>query len=803
MDGTMNHSIKEWFIRQSLSNSKRTIRIVVLLSLILTTGLSGNILFVFKGLGEWLLLEETASQIFTSTYDHFAEKLPHFVFDEDMMKLLPQTTEERITWENVRREFGRTDMAFIAFGNRGESVFDEKLLASLWDVSHSLEKLQEVDEVISISTMHRMNSDEGFLEINNLQSSRNLTADEARDVEQYLDKHSSMKKRVVGRHNDYVNIMIRPKTDVGNNILRDKMVEIAGRFLGDYEIYYGGVPYLFGTLPTLILEDVLILMILGIGVLITILAVNFRSVTAVALVWGVVVIALVSMMGFMGWVVTLTGSEKFHFTMMNSTMPIILMTIAAADGVHILTKFFRELRKRKHVEDAIRVTMDRLLLPVFLTSLTTIAAFLSLIFAPIEQFTGYGITISLGIAWAWLLSSLFLPAMIVHRKWDLKSKAITHLSFIEKIVNVYGRNIIRYQKVILALGVGIVLIAAFGILFVEVEVDFTKFYKPGSEIRDSIDFMNQEMTGVMDIDIRVEGNLKSPDTLSKMQAIQEFVDSHPNVYSTFSIVDIIKQMHRTVMDDDPEFETIPESREKVNNLFTLYSMSGDLDDFNSLIDYEYNTGLMTALMGQITTTMIVEFVRDTEEMIQSIAGNEIKTTITGILVIMRELVYLVIRSAFTSIVVSILMIFLISWIFFKKGLWALLSIMPLVSAVILNFGMMGLFGVDLSHITAILSAIIIGVGVDFPLHYIAQYRNISKSGIPSDSLTREVVEDVGYPIILDAVSNMGFGALLFSVFVPIQYIGGLLIFAMVSTSVGTLTTLAVIAELMKKKLTAN
>ena len=168
MDGTMNHSIKEWFIRQSLSNSKRTIRIVVLLSLILTTGLSGNILFVFKGLGEWLLLEETASQIFTSTYDHFAEKLPHFVFDEDMMKLLPQTTEERITWENVRREFGRTDMAFIAFGNRGESVFDEKLLASLWDVSHSLEKLQEVDEVISISTMHRMNSDEGFLEINNL-----------------------------------------------------------------------------------------------------------------------------------------------------------------------------------------------------------------------------------------------------------------------------------------------------------------------------------------------------------------------------------------------------------------------------------------------------------------------------------------------------------------------------------------------------------------------------------------------------------------------------------------------------------
>jgi predicted RND superfamily exporter protein len=62
------------------------------------------------------------------------------------------------------------------------------------------------------------------------------------------------------------------------------------------------------------------------------------------------------------------------------------------------------------------------------------------------------------------------------------------------------------------------------------------------------------------------------------------------------------------------------------------------------------------------------------------------------------------------------------------------------------------------------------------------------------------VDDVGYPIILDAASNMGFGALLFSAFVPIQYIGGLMVFAMISTSLGTLTVLSALAELLKKKL---
>ena len=112
---------------------------------------------------------------------------------------------------------------------------------------------------------------------------------------------------------------------------------------------------------------------------------------------------------------------------------------------------------------------------------------------------------------------------------------------------------------------------------------------------------------------------------------------------------------------------------------------------------------------------------------------------------------------------------------------------------------MGYFGIELSHITALLSSVIIGVGVDFAIHYISQYRRLSRTS-DIKKLSRNVVDDVGYPIILDAASNMGFGALLFSAFVPIQYIGGLMVFAMVSTSLGTLTVLAASTELMKNRL---
>ena len=163
MGVNMIFSVKEWFIRQSMENSKRTIRVMIFLSLILIMGLSGNLLLVIKPLGERALPEQIANRVFPSSYDRFAQKLPHVVFDEDVMKMLPQTTESRITWENVRDEFGSTDMGFIAFGLPGKSVYDEKLLASLWDVSRALEELPEVDEVMSISTADRMDSDEGFL----------------------------------------------------------------------------------------------------------------------------------------------------------------------------------------------------------------------------------------------------------------------------------------------------------------------------------------------------------------------------------------------------------------------------------------------------------------------------------------------------------------------------------------------------------------------------------------------------------------------------------------------------------------
>ena len=284
-----------------------------------------------------------------------------------------------------------------------------------------------------------------------------------------------------------------------------------------------------------------------------------------------------------------------------------------------------------------------------------------------------------------------------------------------------------------------------------------------------------------------------------MDSLQVFVEKNNKIAVTYSIADVVKQMHRTVMDDSLKYESIPKRREKVNNLFTMYSMSGDPDDFSAMIDYDYTVGLITALSTVMTTEEVFSFVVSVSNYITTYFNENLNINVTGMIVVIRDMVIMIIQSSSLSILFSLILIGIIASIFFKRILWGFLAVVPLTAAVILNFGLMGHFNVTLNHITAILSSIIIGVGVDFAIHFISQFRRLSQTA-HEDQLSLEVIKDVGYPIILDAGSNMGFGALLFSAFVPVQYIGGLMVFAMISTSMGTLTLLSSTAELLKHRL---
>ena len=720
----------------------------------------------------------------------------YIVIDDNMMAMLPETLESKISWDAVQDEFGSTEVVFIAFGNKDKSIYNSNAFSSLWDLTKALENLDQVEKVSCITNISRIDSEEGFMEISDLQPNRELTFDQINNIRNYLNKNPVIKKRAISQDEDYFNIMIQPYENTAQDITRNIVVSVGDSVLSDgYEIHYGGTAYITGSVPTMIRNDITLLLRIGLLVMVFVLLVNLRDLFAVSMVFAVIIQSLVVMAGFMGWMVFLTGTERFYFTIINSSMPIILLTIANSDGVHFVSKFFKEMRKKKDKRKSLESTMSALLLPIFLTSLTTITAFLSLSFAPIKQLMGYGICISVGIAHAFILSSTFLPAAISLKKWEITSKAITNPSIFEKLITYFGEKVSTNPKAILGSGILIASLSIIGLLFLKVDVNIASFFRQGTEFRNSIDFIDKEMTGTMDIRVRVEGSMKDPKILSEIENLQNMLETSEKITTSYSVADVVKQMHRVVMDDDPAFESIPKERGKVNNLFSMYSMSGDPEDFSSLVDYEYRVGLITALSRVMSTEEIFFIVEKIEQYVKGLKniGN---ASVTGMAVVIRDLVYLVVQSSVISIVMSVILIGIITSIFFKRLAWGVMAVIPLSVAIIINFGFMGIAGIHLSHVTALLSSVIIGVGVDFAIHYISQFRRMSKAS-KDNALTNDVIEDVGYPIILDSVSNMSFGALLFSAFIPVQYMGGLMVFAMVSTSIGTLTFLAAIAELKK------
>ena len=780
--------LKQYFIKQSIHNSLKTL----ILSIVLT-------LFIFWG-------------------------IQTFRLDDDLVKTFPQDLPSKIIWDSIIDEFGQTEFVFVSFGKLNEKILDDKFAIKQNQLFTDavLENISGVDKVISLSTYNKFDGDSDYLDIGLLQADNFLTEFEndevidtiLNDIKVYFDKNPDQKQRLVSINNDYLNIAIRPIDESnGYTDIVEDVKKLAQQYLSDYEIHFAGQPYLAGETPALIKKDVSTLMSIGIVIMFIILFLNFRSIYAVFSILLTIICSFLAMLGFMGWMRYLTGSAFFDFTMMNTSMPIILLTIANSDGVHIVSKFFKEFRRSKNQDIAITTTMDSLTQPIFLTSITTSAAFLTLLSSPLDYMIGYSFGIAFGVMWALFLSCTMLPSLISLKKWSLKSNAISNESIIEKLTNKIGEFVHQQPKKVLFGSLLIVCISAIGIWLINVEVNVIKFYKKGNPIRESTIFIDDNFTGTMNLSIKMETNITNDegipnyDNYVKLYNLQQFLESNDQISMTFSFADVLGQSYKAYTNSDSEFIPNADELEGTYTMLSISEKSDIEDDLISLLGENYDEDfynidklLVTAMIKTISTEEIQKLISQTEDYIEiNFNKDNSNLYISGLSVFIKDFVNIIVQSSMTSIFLSLILILFITGLFFKSLKWGMLSIIPLASAVILNFGLMGIFGIDLNHMTALLSSVIIGVGVDFSIHYISDYRRNLINKYDRNKINLRTSKDVGYPILLDVFSNMGFVALLFSILIPMNHMGGLMVFAMISTSFGTLTILASLINILKIK----
>ena len=728
-----------------------------------------------------------------------------FTIDDDFFKMFPKDIESRVLWEDMTDEFGDSELLLISFGEKNKSIYNKNTLGTLKTLSEELEKIDIVDRVISLGTIDKIENDPEdpeWLVVNKLFPDVSITDNQIANAKKYIDANPDIKSRLISKNEDFTAIAVRSYVvdDDGayrnNSILMNQVTPLVDKYLNEFEIHYAGNPYITGATPKLIRKDAATLILSGLIIMVLLLFVNIRNIKAVLLILLVIFSSIAAMNGFMGWLFYLTGNGVFNFTMISTSMPIVLLTIANSDGVHIITHFFKEFRESNDKIIAIKKTMDALILPLFLTSITTIVAFLAMVFSPIPLMIGYGICVSFGIFWAWLLSNTLLPALISKLNWSSDSMAVRREGYLERAISSFGKYIFNKPKRALITGISVVALGLFGILLLKVEVNIIKFFKPGNPIRESTEFVDNNFTGTMSLLMRVNSDMKDPETLHNISKIQNFIEGYGEVRMTISLSDLVKTMHQTLHNSE-EYYTIPDSSNKISNLIFM-APKDQLENVVNTTTFE--TGMIHSYLISLSTEEIVIISDEINEFIALETPHELNIETSGLMIMLKDFIDLVISSSIISIAVSIIAIFIISFLFFGRLVWASLAIIPLCSAVILNFGLMGIFGVKLSHLTALLTSIIIGVGVDFAVHYISCFKRKLTNKKNHEQVSNLVVEDVGYPIALDVVSNMGFAALLFSDLIPLNYMGGLMIFAMLSTSFGTFILMGAAMEIVKKKL---
>jgi len=305
------------------------------------------------------------------------------------------------------------------------------------------------------------------------------------------------------------------------------------------------------------------------------------------------------------------------------------------------------------------------------------------------------------------------------------------------------------------------------------------------------------------MNILVEGDIFDPNTLRNIEMLTDHIkEQHEIVTKSYSIVDVIKKMNAGFNGGNPEFEVIPDDPELIAQYMFLYTMTGDGEDFDLFLDDTDDPSFTQVFLRlkEVQTYTISEIVDDTEQFIQANFYDEPPMILTGGATLLGVLTKMVLRGQLLSLFYSIIIIFLIMALVFRSFVGGLLATLPMVASVVMLFGLMGYLNIPLNMTTSLLTGILVGVGVDYTVHFLWHLRAHLREGNSMDDAIANTLRISGKGILFNGLSVVvGFSSLLFSVFVPVQIFGILVMGSISFCLFGALATLPALTSLLNPK----
>ncbi len=545
--------------------------------------------------------------------------------------------------------------------------------------------------------------------------------------------------------------------------------------------------------------ELMIFVSLSILLVVIFLIISFRS------FWGVWVPITVVLLSII-WTLGLMYATGKKIDLMLTILPTILFVVGISDVVHIISRFFEEIRAGASKIQAVKTTFYEIGLATLLTSVTTAIGFLTLVSSSIRPLSDFGIYTAAGVFIAFILAYTLLPAVLVLSKPPrVLDTAPQKLFWNRTLLRSYSW-MIRNRMKLLIVSILIAITSLWGISKVEVNNFILEDLKDGDPLKEEFRFFEENFAGARPFELAV--NLKNDsldffdrEVLLELDKIDEYLSSEYRVGDLVSPSRIIKTAYRTWMGGSMEYYVIPPNQESIDNITKLLKKKS----FKSILPYYINKedGL-ARIAGKVDDEGSIVFNQrniDFEEWHKTEINAELlDLQITGTATLIDLNNKYLATNMIGGLIVAFLVIAVIAGLMFKSIRMIVIALIPNLFPLIMIGGIMGYFGINLKVSTSIIFTIAFGIAVDDTIHFLSKFRlQLAKGKSMLYSLKRSYIS-TGKAIILTSIILCGgFLTLISSDFLGTFYVGLLISLTLLFAVLADLFLLPVLIILFYNK----
>lgn len=515
----------------------------------------------------------------------------------------------------------------------------------------------------------------------------------------------------------------------------------------DIQVHLTGVSMLNNAFAETGMHDGATLMPLMFVVIFALTWLIVRSFSATLATLTVIVLSSVVAMG-------VAGFAGVKLTPISMSAPIVILTLAVADSIHIILSMRTQLREGMSKKEALAESMRVNFLAVTITSLTTVVGFLALNFSDAPPYWHLGNITAAGITAAWLYSVTLLPAMLTVLPFRVSASGSTEWS--QRAMDRFADGVIRHRRKLFAgVGLGAVALAAF-IPTLRFNDQWVEYFDQSIEFRRDSDAA-QQFFGLYPIEYSVPateaGGVSEPEYLQNLERFAEFLRAQPNVTHVYSLSDVMKRLNRNMHADDPDDYRTPSDRELSAQYLLLYELSLPYGlDLNDRINIDKSASRVTVTMSRTTTAETKAFFNAVRDWQDSNWPAYMRTEPTSAAVMFTYISERNLRNMIAGTIAAVIAIGLIMMLALRSVRLGLLSLVPNGLPIVMTFGAWALLVGDVGFSVATVASISLGIIVDDTVHFLSKYvRARDERGLSVESSIRYAFHSVGKAIVVNTI----------------------------------------------------